>query len=79
MLPFFGGALAVTDREGNFEIAPTLELRFYMSRPATKLEALCFAAPSFRSDELSTLRPESTHPRGLSALRPEPARRADER
>jgi len=49
MLPFFGGALAVTDREGNFVIAPRLDLRFYMSRPAPKFEALCVADPSFRS------------------------------
>jgi len=49
MFPFFGGALAVTDREGNFVIAPTLYLRLYRSRPAPMLEALCFAAPSYRS------------------------------
>ena len=48
MLPFFGGALAVTDRDGNFKIAPALDLRFYKSRPAPKFEALCFADPSFR-------------------------------
>jgi len=49
MLPFFGGALAVTDRGGNFVITPTLEVRLYRSRPTPKLAALCFAGPSVRS------------------------------
>jgi len=46
---FIGEAVAITDRGGNFVIAPKLELRFYMSRPTPRLEALCFADPSFRS------------------------------
>ncbi len=49
MLPFFGGALAVTDRGGNFVIAPELRLRFSASRPMPRLGALCFADPSYRS------------------------------
>lgn len=48
MSPFFGFGLAVTDRDGNFEIAPRLELRVYVSRPMPRLEALCFAGPSYR-------------------------------
>jgi thiol-disulfide isomerase/thioredoxin len=60
MLPSFGGALAVTDREGSFEIAPMLELHFYMSRPAPESEALCFADPSFRSESYQLLEPNRT-------------------
>lgn len=44
MLAFPGGSLAVTDRDGNFKIAPALHLRLYMSRPAPKLE--CSASPN---------------------------------
>ena len=57
MLRFFGGSIALTDRNGKFVIAPTLHLRFYMWRPAPKLEALCFAAPSFRSEGWLLFRP----------------------
>src|SRR4029077_10320634 len=57
MLAFVGGALAATDREGNFEIAPRLQLRFYMSRPTPKLEGFCFAAPSYRSERYQLFHP----------------------
>ncbi len=57
MLPFFGGAIAVTDRDGKFVIAPKLDLRFNRSRPTPKLEALCFAAPSFQSESYQLFKP----------------------
>jgi hypothetical protein len=50
MLQFFDGAVALTDRAGNFVIAPTLELSFGSSRPAPTIGVLCFADPSFKSD-----------------------------
>ncbi|MGO9922291.1 MAG: redoxin domain-containing protein [Isosphaeraceae bacterium] len=49
MLPFLEFILGVTDRNGNFEIAPRLQLSFGVSRPTPNLEALCFADPSYRS------------------------------
>jgi thiol-disulfide isomerase/thioredoxin len=42
--------VALTDRAGNFVIAPTLELSFGSSRPAPTIGILCFADPSFKSD-----------------------------
>jgi thiol-disulfide isomerase/thioredoxin len=50
MLRFFDGAVALTDRAGNFVIAPTLQLSFGSSRPAPRIGILCFADPSFKSD-----------------------------
>jgi thiol-disulfide isomerase/thioredoxin len=50
MLRFFDGAVALTDRDGNFVIAPKLELSFGASRPAPKVGGLCFADPSYRSE-----------------------------
>ncbi len=57
MLPFFGGAIAATDAEGSFAIAPRLNLRLYMSRPAPKLEALLFADPSYRQESYQLFHP----------------------
>jgi thiol-disulfide isomerase/thioredoxin len=57
MLRFPDGAVAVTDRDGKFVIAPRLNLRFYKSQPMPKLEALCFAAPSFRSESYQLFNP----------------------
>lgn len=50
MLRFSDGAVALTDRDGNFVIAPKLELSFGASRPAHKVGGLCFADPSYRSE-----------------------------
>ena len=50
MLRFFDGAVALTDRDGNFVISPKLKLTFGASRPAPKVGALCFADPSYRSE-----------------------------
>jgi hypothetical protein len=58
MLRFFGGAVALTDREGNFVIAPRLDLSFGALRPAPKVGALCFADPSFHSDGWLLFRPD---------------------
>jgi len=57
MLPFFGGAIAATDAEGSFAIAPRLYLRLYMSRPVPKLEALLFADPSYRQESYQLFHP----------------------
>jgi thiol-disulfide isomerase/thioredoxin len=57
MLRFPNGAIAVTDRDGTFVIAPRLTLRFYKSQPMPKLEALCFAAPSYRSESYQLFNP----------------------
>jgi len=51
MLSFFGGAQAVTDREGRFEIAPEVRLKgSQLEQPKSPHlpQALCFADPSFR-------------------------------
>ena len=70
MLRFFDGAVALTDREGNFVIAPTVELSFGASRPAPKVGTLCFADPSFRSDGWLLFHPVSameTYPTSRSS------------
>jgi hypothetical protein len=49
MLPFFGDATAVTDRGGNFVIAPKLMVHGYTTRPGPhRHEGLCFADSRFR-------------------------------
>ena len=48
MNPFLRGESAVTDREGNFAIALTVERRFYVKMAGPEQEALCFSDPDFR-------------------------------
>jgi len=57
MLLLEPGAAALTDREGNFVIAPTVKMSFGAARPAPKVGALRFADPSFRSDGWLLLHP----------------------
>jgi thiol-disulfide isomerase/thioredoxin len=58
MLPFLGGAKAVTDREGNFVIAPALIVRGYLTRPSPpNVEGLCFADSSCRRIAFRSLDP----------------------
>ena len=45
------GAVALTDREGKFAIAPKVALSFGAARPAPKVGVLCFADPSYRSSD----------------------------
>ncbi len=79
MLPFLEFILGVTDRNGNFEIAPRLQLSFGVSRPTPNLERSLFRRPQLPQHVLSALRDESAHSHGLAASRPEEAGRASDR
>ena len=48
MLAFSDGASALSDRDGNFAIAPRLEFRYDTSQPASERQFLCFAEPAYR-------------------------------
>ena len=72
MLTFFNGALAVTDREGQFAIAPEVQLKGNQLEHAKSPhlpQALCFADPTFRRTAYRFFNPtKATAPMDVTLL-----------
>jgi hypothetical protein len=62
ILRFFGGAIAVSQRDGSFEIAPQVDVRFNRSQPILKLETLCFGEPTYRDGSFRLFEPNRPIP-----------------